>query len=113
MAIRTANTKEAFAFHNQVLGFPHRPENQTHTDLDADPLNLFIIEDQEFSGPVMEIFVDNLGEAREKLVHNGCQVLRWHGKGRDCYVRDPFGLVFNVWERRGYGQELAVEPTEP
>lgn len=103
MAIRTANTKEAFVFYNRVMGFSHRSENQTHVDLDAHPLNLFIIEDQEFSGPVMEIFVDNLEEARELLVRNGCQVLRWHGKGRDCYIRDPFGLVFNVWEKAGSG----------
>jgi len=22
----------------------------------------------------------------------------WEGKGKDCYMRDPFGLTFNLWE---------------
>ena len=27
-----------------------------------------------------------------------CEIVRWEGKGMNCYVRDPFGMVFNVWE---------------
>ena len=98
VAIRTNNPDAAFAFYNGVLGFPHRPDNPVHTDLDADPVNLFIIKDDAFSGPVMELFVDNLESAREELLAAGCTIIRWEGKGRDCYIRDPFGVVFNVWE---------------
>lgn len=98
MAVRTTNPEKALEFYTQVLGFKHRPENSTHIDIDADPLNLFIIEDKEISGPVMELFVDDLEQARSELVKQGCTVLRWKGKGQDCYVRDPFGVIFNVWE---------------
>ena len=98
LAIRTRNPSAAFEFYANVLGFQHRPENKTHTDLDADPINLFIIEDDEISGPVMELFVTNLEEAKNELLAQGCQVLRWFGKGQDCYLRDPFGLTFNLWE---------------
>ena len=42
--------------------------------------------------------VDDLEKARETLEANGCKVLRWRGKGQDCYVRDPFGVIFNLWE---------------
>ena len=98
VAVRTGNPNKAFEFYSKVLGFRHRPENETHVDLDADPLNLFIIEDDEISGPVMELFVDDLEEARKRLTEQGCTVLRWRGKGQDCYIQDPFGLVFNLWE---------------
>ena len=69
-------------------------------DLEADPLNIFVIADDEVSGPVMELFVDDLEKAREVLVANGCKVLRWRGKGQDCYIQDPFGVIFNIWEEK-------------
>ena len=46
----------------------------------------------------MELFVDDLDKAREILETNGCKILRWRGKGQDCYVQDPFGVIFNIWE---------------
>ena len=46
----------------------------------------------------MELFVDDLEAAREVLIANGYKVLRWKGKGQDCYVQDPFGVRFNIWE---------------
>jgi hypothetical protein len=67
-------------------------------DLDASPLNMFIIEGHEFAGPVMELFVDDLEKARHVLVQNGCKVIRWRGVGQDCYIEDPFGVVFNIWQ---------------
>jgi hypothetical protein len=33
-------------------------------------------------------------------VANGCKVLRWRGKGQDCYIQDPFGVIFNLWEEK-------------
>jgi hypothetical protein len=62
------------------------------------PINLFVLEDDEFRGPVMELFVDDLEKARDTLEFNGCKVLRWRGKGKDCYIQDPFGVIFNIWE---------------
>lgn len=61
-------------------------------------LTLFIDEDDEFPGPVLELFVDDLEKARETLEASRCQVLRWRGKGGDCYIQDPFGVIFNIWE---------------
>ena len=37
-------------------------------------------------------------EACRELEARGCQVVVWEGKGGDCYMRDPFGLTFNLWE---------------
>lgn len=98
VAVRTETLSEAIEFYTNVLGFRNRSDDPDLADLDASPLRLFVIEDQEFRGPVMELFVDDLEKARETLVANGCQVLRWRGKGQDCYVKDPFGVIFNIWE---------------
>jgi catechol 2,3-dioxygenase-like lactoylglutathione lyase family enzyme len=101
VAVRTSDPQKAYEFYTKILGFRHRPENKTHVDLDANAINLFIIEDTEIQGPVMELFVDDLEEARDILIQNGCKVLRWQGKGQDCYIQDPFGIRFNIWEVKG------------
>jgi catechol 2,3-dioxygenase-like lactoylglutathione lyase family enzyme len=100
VAVRTKKFSEAAEFYTTVLGFKDRSKDPELVDLDADPLNLFIIADDEVSGPVMELFVDDLEKARDVLVANGCKVLRWRGKGQDCYIQDPFGLIFNIWEEK-------------
>jgi predicted enzyme related to lactoylglutathione lyase len=98
VAVRTDKMPEAVEFYSNVLGFKDRSAKPDLADLNANPMNLFIIEDQEINGPVMELFVDNLEEARDELLAHGCKVLRWRGKSQDCYIQDPFGLVFNLWE---------------
>ena len=98
IAVRTRHFTEAVDFYTKVIGFENRSDDQELADLDANPLNIFIIEDDEFRGPVLELFVDDLEAARQELVANGCKVLRWRGKGQDCYIEDPFGVIYNIWE---------------
>lgn len=98
VAVRTDRSAEAREFYTKVIGFQDRSDDPELANLDATPLNFYIIEDPEFSGPILELFVDDLEQARETLVAHGCTVLRWRGKGQDCYIRDPFGVVYNIWE---------------
>jgi len=99
VAVRTQGQfAQTIDFYTKVLGFQNRSDDPELGNLDANPINLFVLEDDEFRGPVMELFVDDLEKAREILEANGCKVLRWRGKGQDCYIQDPFGLIFNVWE---------------
>lgn len=97
VAIRTTDPAAAVAFYSRVLGFPITEESDGVTTIDATPTTLFVIGDDEVSGAVHELFVDDLDAARAELVANGCEVVRWEGKGRDCYIRDPFGVMFNLW----------------
>ena len=60
VAVRTDKYSEAVEFYTTVLGFNNRSTDPDLADLEADPLNIFVIEDQEISGPVMELFVDDL-----------------------------------------------------
>jgi catechol 2,3-dioxygenase-like lactoylglutathione lyase family enzyme len=101
VAVRTSRFPDAVEFFSSVLGFTNRSSDPALGDHDASPLNLFVIEDDEVRGPVMELFVDDLEDAREELLAHGCEVIRWRGKGQDCYIRDPFGVIFNLWEKQG------------
>jgi catechol 2,3-dioxygenase-like lactoylglutathione lyase family enzyme len=98
IAVRTAAFTEAVDFYTKVIGFADRSEDPELADLDAKPLNMFVIGDDEISGLILELFVDDLEVARDELVANGCKVLRWRGKGQDCYIEDPFGVIYNIWE---------------
>jgi len=99
VAVRTQGQfAEAVDFYTNILGFENRSTDPNLGDLNANPINLLILEDNEFRGPVMELFVDDLEEARKTLEASGCKVLRWRGKGQDCYIQDPFGVIFNIWE---------------
>jgi predicted enzyme related to lactoylglutathione lyase len=100
IAVRTTRIHEAINFYSQILGFPNRSDDPALGDCDANPLNLYVIEDDEIKGLVMELFVDDLEAAKENLVANGCEVIRWRGKGQDCYIRDPFGVIFNIWQKK-------------
>ena len=98
VAVRTKHFTEAVEFYANVLGFPNRSDDPDLGDHDANPLNLYVLADDDVSGLVMELFVEDLESAKEDLVSHGCEVIRWQGKRQDCYIRDPFGVIFNIWE---------------
>ena len=99
IAVRTDRYQEALNFYASVFGFENRSKDPALGDFDASPLNFFVIEDEELDGGVLELFVEDLEKARAELEKNGCEVIRWRGKGQDCYIRDPFGVIYNLWEQ--------------
>lgn len=98
IAVPTTQGNAAADFYTNVLGFKDRSDGSEFAELDADPITIFVTEDDELRGPVLELFVDDLDQARQELEANGCKVIRWRGKGQDCYIEDPFGVIYNIWE---------------
>ena len=84
-------------FYRQVLGLELAKQEFNNIELKADPFRLFF-DQGPIMGPIMEFYVPDLEQAKQELVKSCCQVLRWEGKGGCCYVKDPFGFVFNLWE---------------
>lgn len=103
IAVQTTQPNEAVEFYTNVLGFKNRTDEPDFFGIDANPLRMFIQKDEQVSGLVMELFVEDLEQAKEYLLNNGCKIIRWEGIGRDCYVEDPFGLRFNIWQIRNQG----------
>ncbi|HYK71736.1 MAG TPA: VOC family protein [Pseudoneobacillus sp.] len=101
IGFQVKDVERAKQFYESVLGFK-QPEKSDVTEIEfkTDHNTIFLIPGNENLGPVMEVFVDDLEEAKKHLLENGCEIVRWRGKGQDCYVKDPFGMIFNVWEEK-------------
>ena len=100
IAVQTTEPDKAIEFYTKILGFRNRTEEPDFAGIDADPLRMFVQKDDQTSGLVMELFVEDLNEAKIYLTENGCKIIRWEGLGKDCYIEDPFGLKFNIWQKK-------------
>jgi hypothetical protein len=47
-------------------------------------------------GPVLEVSVDSVEETKARLVKQGCVIVKDEPKFPRCYVKDPFGLIYNL-----------------
>jgi hypothetical protein len=47
-------------------------------------------------GPVFEMLVADVQSTKKRLVAAGCRVLEEDPELPRCYLRDPFGMVFNL-----------------
>ena len=93
--IQAPDPKRAALFYVQQLGFEITDENPNMISLHGEHINLFI-ERGPVLGPVLEVTVDNVGEAKTRLVKNGCEIVKDEPDFPRCYVKDPFGLIYNL-----------------
>ena len=95
--IETPNLEEAVQFYSEVLGLRLVEMGNDWAKFDTGKCNFYISRGRSL-GPITEYHVEDLEKAKEELLDHGCTVVRWEGKGKPNYVRDPFGFVFNLWE---------------
>jgi len=93
--IQAPDPKEAARFYVKNLGFEITDDNPNMIGLHGEHINLFI-EPGPTLGPVLEVTVDNVEEARLRLVKSGCQVVKDEPDFPRCYIKDPFGLIYNL-----------------
>jgi catechol 2,3-dioxygenase-like lactoylglutathione lyase family enzyme len=93
--IRTDHWAEAVSFYASTLGFSemHRSENMLGFETGAFRL---YVEKGEAHGPVFEYLVPDVQEAKQKLLGAGCILVEEDASVPRCYVRDPYGLTFNI-----------------
>jgi hypothetical protein len=84
-------------FYRDQIGLDVVDKGAPQVEFDTAPVRLFV-DHGEKQALIFELLVDDLDAAKQDLMAKGCEILRWEGKGKTCYVRDPFGFVFNVWE---------------
>ena len=89
--------KEMAAFYKEAFGMEVYEETADEAGLTTGDRILYVANEPE-PGFVYEFFVPDVETAREELLAKGCEIVVWEGKGRPCYLRDPFGFVFNLWE---------------
>jgi hypothetical protein len=93
--IQAPDPKTAASFYVEHLDFEITSEEPEMVSLHGRHINLFI-ERGPALGPVLEVTVDSVEAARRRLVNNGCQVIKDEPDFPRCYVRDPFGLIYNL-----------------
>ena len=93
--IRTNGWAEATHFYASVLGLPVTHRSETLMGFETGAFCLYV-EKGKKHGPVFEFLVPNVQAAKRKLVAAGCTVLEEYPSVPRCYIRDPYGVVFNL-----------------
>jgi catechol 2,3-dioxygenase-like lactoylglutathione lyase family enzyme len=93
--IRTANWSEAAKFYGSVLGLPLASEDKTMLGFETGSFRLYVEKGKEH-GPVFEFLVADVEAAKRQLLQAGCTIVEEDPSLPRCYIRDPFGIVFNV-----------------
>ena len=92
--IQSPDPAAAAAFYVNELGFEITATTPM-IGLHGNHINLFIERGAEL-GPVLEVTVESVEEARARLVKKGCVVVKDEPHVPRCYVRDPYGLTYNL-----------------
>jgi catechol 2,3-dioxygenase-like lactoylglutathione lyase family enzyme len=93
--IQAPDPTKAASFYVDQLGFAITGETPDMISLHGEHLNLFI-ERGPALGPVFEVTVASVEEAKARLVKNGCEIVKDEPDFPRCYVKDPFGLIYNL-----------------
>jgi glyoxalase superfamily protein len=93
--IQAPDPSSAAAFYVQNLGFEITGETPNMISLHGEHINLFI-ELGPALGPVLEVTVDSVEEAKLRLIKSGCEIVKDEPDFPRCYVKDPFGLIYNI-----------------
>jgi hypothetical protein len=93
--IQTPDPKKAATFYVDQLGFEVTGEEPQMISLHGRRINLFI-ERGPTLGPVLEVTVDSVEAAKLRLVKSGCIVVKDEPDFPRCYVKDPYGLIYNL-----------------
>ena len=93
--IQSQDPKSAAKFYVDNLGFEITEEIPNMVSIRGDHINLFI-ERGPTLGPVLEVKVASIEEARQRLVKQGCEIVKDEPEFPRCYIKDPYGLIYNL-----------------
>ena len=93
--IQAPDPWKAALFYVEHLGFEITDDNPKMVGLHGKHINLFI-EPGPTLGPVLEVTVDSVEKAKARLVKSGCEIVKDEPDFPRCYVKDPYGLIYNL-----------------
>lgn len=96
--IRTEAWEEASHFYGAVLGLPLTYRGDTILGFETGAFCLYV-EKGAMHGPVFELLVPDVPAAKRRLTAAGCKVEEEDAAIPRCYIRDPYGVVFNIGQR--------------
>lgn len=93
--IRSGSWPEATRFYAEVMGFKVSSRADGLVGFETGAFCLYV-EKGTAHGPVFEYLVADVAATRDLLVRAGCTVVEEDPAVPRCYLRDPFGMTFNV-----------------
>jgi catechol 2,3-dioxygenase-like lactoylglutathione lyase family enzyme len=93
--IQAPDPNSAAAFYVDNLGFEVTGEEPNMISLHGKHVTLFI-EQGPLLGPVLEVTVDSVEAAKRRLLARGCTVVKDEPDFPRCYIRDIYGLTYNL-----------------
>lgn len=97
--IRTEAWDDAVRFYEKTLGFPVVSRSEGMVGLDTGSIRLYV-ERGAAHGPVFDFLVADVAATRDRLLRAGCTLVEEDPELPRCYLRDPFGLTFNLGRKR-------------
>jgi catechol 2,3-dioxygenase-like lactoylglutathione lyase family enzyme len=96
--IRTPYARAAADFYQQVLGLAVTQRFGEIVGFETGTLQLFV-EQGEALPAVLDFLVQDVQATKAALVAAGCVIVEENPSIPRCYLRDPFGLTFNLGQR--------------
>lgn len=93
--VRTDNWPAAVAFYNATLGFEVVYRGENMIGFETGSFRLYV-EKGESHGPVFDFLVPDVQAAKQALLASGCTLIEENASVPRCYLRDPFGVTFNL-----------------
>ena len=93
--IRSRNWPEALRFSETVLGFAVSSRAEAMVGFETGAFRLYVEAGQPH-GPVFDFLVADVPATKARLISAGCTLVEEDPSIPRCYLRDPFGLVFNL-----------------
>ncbi len=101
--VRTSDWDRALEFYSSVLALPVAYRSENLVGFETGSFLLYVERSKgpdDGHGPVFEFLTPDLAAARRRLLAAGCAIEEENSSLPRCYIRDPFGLVFNIGQAR-------------
>jgi catechol 2,3-dioxygenase-like lactoylglutathione lyase family enzyme len=96
--LRTDSLAAAKAYYHGVLGMPVIVDADDVIGFDTGAFALYF-EPGDDNGAVFEFEVEDVAAAKARLLAQGCLLVEEDHERPRCYLRDAFGLTFNLTRR--------------
>jgi predicted enzyme related to lactoylglutathione lyase len=93
--LRTQKWSDAISFYGSVLGLPVAYQDATMIGFETGAFRLYVEKGPEHA-PVFEFLVADVEAAKRQLLAAGCTIVEEDPSLPRCYIRDPYGFVFNL-----------------
>jgi catechol 2,3-dioxygenase-like lactoylglutathione lyase family enzyme len=90
---------KAIEFYETILGFPVTHRGPTLMGFETGAFCLYV-EKGNRPGSLFDFLVPDMLPTKSRLVAAGRAVVEKNPTVPRCYIQDPFGLVFNIEQRR-------------